>query len=465
MNTKTASTNYQHLSSYKTVGDNRNLSHIPGDYGWPLVGHAVRSAANLLDFLINDSNKYGLVYRTQLGTQRMVVALGADINQQVYLDKNRHFSSEKGYEYSMAPFFGGGLMLRDFDEHRFHRRIMQTAFKTQALQQYVGVMNKALSEHIEQWGHQESFVFYKSIRPALLEVAAAIFIGVSKEDPELKPLNQSFLDAVSGLSAFVHLNLPGFNYHRGIQGRKRLHNYFRSILPNKRTEEPNDMFAYFAQEKDETGQLFSDDDVIKHVSFLMMAAHDTTTSALSNCMAALATYPEWQHRLREESQALGKHMLDYEDLDKLESLQLFMHEVLRLHGPVPLTLRRTTTDVRMGECDVPAHTVFAIAPCYTHHMKEWWEQPKRFDPERFNAQRSEHKRHSFSYIPFGGGAHKCIGMHFAMMQIRCFLHQFLLKYEARLPENYTMPIQFQDVPFPHPKDGLPLILKTIGGHA
>lgn len=449
------------LQGYKAAPDNEVLEHLPGDYGLPLIGHSLHASTNLLGFLVTNADKYGLLFRTQLGRQRSVVALGADINQQVLLDREQDFSSQKGYEYSMSPFFGGGLMLRDFDEHRMHRRIMQTAFKVDALKSYVDIMNEKLAEHLASWQKQDNFIFYDSIKPALLEVAAEIFLGVGKEDPILPDLNRAFLDAVSGMSSLVHVNLPGFRYHTGIKGRQYLHNYFHKLLPKKRKCKPEDMFAYFAQELDENGKQFEDKDVVEHIHFLTMAAHDTTTSALSNCVAALVTYPEWQQKLRKESKALGKAILDYDDLDKLESMQLFMYEVLRLHGPVPLSLRRTTKDVRMGDHNVPAHTVISVAPCFTHHMSEWWDEPRKFDPERFNEKRSEQKRHSFSYIPFGGGAHKCIGMHFAMMQIRCFLHQLLLRYEIELPANYKMPIQFEDVPFPHPKDGLPLILKPL----
>lgn len=461
MNTKTDSLDAKDWSKYKDAPDNQSLEHIPGAYGMPLLGYSLRASANLLNYLTEESSKYGPVFRTRLGPQKSVVALGADINQEVLLDRQRRFSSEKGYEYSMSPFFGGGLMLRDFDEHRMHRRIMQTAFKTDALKSYVRIINEKLGHHLHQWRNTENFVFYPAIKPALLEVAAEIFIGVHEDDPALEPLNEAFLDTVRGMGSLLHMNLPGFAYYHGLKGRQFLSRYFESMLSRKRSETPNDMFAYFAQERNEQGELFSDLDVIQHINFLMMAAHDTTTSALSNCVAALLTYPEWQHRLREESQAFNKPMLDYEDLDKMESLQLFMHEVLRLHGPVPLSMRRTVTDVRLGDYDIPAHTVISVAPTFTHHMEEWWDNPNQFDPERFNAQRAEHKRHSFSYIPFGGGAHKCIGMHFAMMQIRCFIHQLLLHYDMRLPDGYRMPIQFQDVPFPHPKDGMPVVLKAI----
>lgn len=461
MNPNSMQSNADDMLDYTLAKNNTDLKHIPGRYGLPILGQSLKIMVNTVDFLMTERQRYGLLFRTSMGPQKALVALGPDLTQQVLMDRNRHFSSKMAYEYSMAPYFGGGLMLRDFGEHRIHRRIMQTAFKTDALRSYVKTMNKHLQHNIQEWRSLKSMVFFSNIKRALLEVAADIFIGVDRNDPQVEYMNKNFLAAVGGLGALVQVNVPGFAHYHALRGRKKLHQYFRSLLPQKRTENPTDMFAYFAQELDEDGNLFSDIDVIQHVNFLTMAAHDTTTSALSNCMAALITYPEWQNRLREESQALGKEEIEYDDLEKLPSLSLFMHEVLRLHSSVPMVARRSTADTEMNGYKVPAHTMMFLAPCFSHLMEEGWDEPRRFDPERFNEKRAEHKRHPFNFIPFGGGAHKCIGMHFAMLQIRCFLHLFLLNYQINPVKNYKMPIQFQDIPFPRPKDGLPLDLVSL----
>jgi len=100
-----------------------------------------------------------------------------------------------------------------------------------------------------------------------------------------------------------------------------------------------------------------------------------------------------------------------------------------------------------------------IPPQFTHRMEQWWDNPKKFDPDRFGASRLEHKRHAFSFVPFGGGAHKCIGMHFAQMNAKCFMHQFLLKYRWQTPDNYNPTMQA--VPMPRPADLLPLKLEKL----
>ena len=99
-------------------------------------------------------------------------------------------------------------------------------------------------------------------------------------------------------------------------------------------------------------------------------------------------------------------------------------------------------------------------PLHTHYMKEWWSEPERFDPERFAPGREEHKRHTHQWVPFSGGAHMCLGVRFAEMQIRLVLHQLVRRFRWSVPAGYTMPVQ--QAPISKPLDGLPLRLEAIG---
>ncbi len=447
------------VEDYRLAADNDRLGHIPGSYGIPYFGHAVRTTNDFLAFLREQYRRYGPVSRTATLNQRMLVLLGPELNQQILLDRERNFSSEMGYEWGMAPFFHGGLMLRDFDDHKVQRRIMQTAFKTDAMRKYIDIMDPILAKNMDAWQGQEKFLFHNEIRGVLLGVAAQIFIGVDDLGEEAEYLNQAFLDTVGGLTSLVRFMIPGNRYYKAIKGRARLESYFRGMLPAKRQGDGVDMFSYFCRERREDGELFSDDDVIDHICFLMMAAHDTTTSALSSAVLELALDQDLQETIRAECRALGSEFLPYDELESGQQLDMFFHEVLRFHAPVPMSLRRTVRDCELGGYAVPKHTVLSITSTFAHYMEEWWEEPFRFDPQRFSPQRAEHKRHSFQFIPFGGGAHKCMGLHFAAMQTKCFLHRFLQKYRLRLPANYR--IEYQEMPFPYPRDHLPVVLEPL----
>ena len=445
-------------SGYKLAADCRELDHIPGDYGLPVFGHTFRILRDVHGYLRDSRERWGLLFRADIGFQRQVIALGPDLSQQVLLDEGRDFSSEMGYARTMAAFFDGGLMLRDFDEHRRQRRIMQTAFKISELQGYTAAMNPVFAEALASGLGQPGLRFYPNIKTTLLRTAARIFIGLDAPGAKLDEMNASFLAMVEALRGLVRLEIPGTLHRKGRRARRRLHRLFAEMLPAKRREEGADMFSRFAKERDESGALYSDGDVIRHISFLMMAAHDTTTSALCSSALELARHPDWQERLRDEARSLSKPALDYRDLDSLPLLDRFFNETLRVHSPVPMSTRRTVREVSMADHAVPAHTIVSVAPAFTHRMAEWWPQPERFDPERFAPERAERKRHSFAFMPFGGGAHKCIGLHFAGLQSKCFLFQLLLKWRVGLPADYAKRVRYVELPFPHPAEGLPIEL-------
>jgi cytochrome P450 len=93
-------------------------------------------------------------------------------------------------------------------------------------------------------------------------------------------------------------------------------------------------------------------------------------------------------------------------------------------------------------------------PIHTHYMDEYWDKPNDFDPERFSAQRAEHKRNLYSWVPFSGGAHMCIGLHFADMQIKLVLFEMLKNFSWQVPLGYEMPVQ--QSPISKPRDDLPI---------
>jgi cytochrome P450 len=193
--------------------------------------------------------------------------------------------------------------------------------------------------------------------------------------------------------------------------------------------------------------------------FLLMAAHDTSTITLSMMAYYLGRYPQWQERLREESRALGKPMLDYADLAGLEGLDLVMKETLRMNAPVGMLARQAVRDTSLQGRYIPAGTKLMLNIYQTQRMEQWWPNPDRFDPERFSPERHEDKSHQFAWMPFGGNVHKCIGMHFGGMEVKAILHQMLLRFRWTVPVGYEPPLEYATGPWP--ADGLPITLHRL----
>ncbi len=445
--------------SYKTQAHNTQLRHIPGDYGLlPYLGKSIELVSDLYAYVDKCYKEYGPVSRTKIGGKEGLLLIGPDIYKQIHLDSDKCFSTQMGYDSNLGEFYRGGLLLLDGDEHRFQRRMFQTAFKTEPMKGYVDIINPLFSSSLASWQHKQDFLFLPAIKRALLEIGSAVFIGVNESDEEMEKMNQAFLDiSDKGLMGLFKVNLPGFKFHKGKQGKKYLEKYFSTIIPQRRSGDGNDMLSFMCREKMDNGELFPESMIVPHTSFLLFAAHDTTTSTLSSILLHTAMKPEWQQKMREESLALNKESLDYDDLNKLETLELVFKEALRLHPSVPMMTRRTIKECEIGGFTVPANTMLYLPPSYTHMLPEYWTNPLDFDPNRFTPGREEHKNHSFCYIPFGGGIHKCVGMHFANMMVKCFMHQLLLNYEYSLPADYQP--KMQSFPLPKPTDNLPITLK------
>lgn len=448
-------TNYD---DYIHEPNNRNLDHLPGDYGYPLIGHTVQFLKDPFVWANDQYKKYGLLSRVNTSGSRGVLALGPDLVQQVTLDNGRNFSSRMGFMDRVATFFSGSLIMEDFEHHKHQRRILQTAFKNDALKHYTREINSIYDRALQDWESDvgNTIPFFQHIKSLLLEVAAEVFIGESGRGERADQLNKAFVDCVNGTMYLLPWNVPGTTYHRGIKGKEFLQNFFGELVPKKRSGEAMDMLSFFCREKDEDGKYYTDEEIANQTIFLLFAAHDTTTAAIVHTIYYLARYPEVKQKLYEECQAMGKDSLEYDDLNNMPYLQQVFNEVQRIRPSVPLFPRRTIRDVEMAGHIVPAHTMIYMFPRFSHWMEEYWSEPHTFDPDRFSAERAEHKQHPFLFHPFGGGAHKCIGMHFAQMEYKCFLYKFMRQYdfEARHKKEPFM----QSLPLPKPVDDMPIEL-------
>ncbi|WP_022957758.1 cytochrome P450 [Spongiibacter tropicus] len=446
-----------HRPDYTRQPNNSKLKHIPGKNGWPIIGVLPELRNDVFKLAETRWKEFGPISRVHFGPQPGVLALGPDMAQTLLLDGDRNFSTRMGYDYALRPFYGDNLLCLDFDEHKFQRRIMQTSFKTPSMRSYVEIMNPILERGMDAWVFDDSFRFYESVKNLLLRMTCKVFYGVEEHDEGSDELAQAFVDILDAQEGIIRLDLPGLKYHTGKNGQRFLRDYITKLIPIRRAGDGQDMLSHMCKETKPDGSYFSDEEIVDHASFLLFAAHDTTTSTLNHLMYYLAKHQDWQQRLRDEGAAQHKDYLDYEDLGNVVELDAAFNEAQRLNPSVTVLVRRSIRECELAGHRIPANTMIFQLPMFTNRMSDYWTNPHSFDPERFFPERAEQKGHPFCFMPFGGGAHKCIGMHFAAMQSKLFMHQFLRKYEFRLPDDYK--VAFTYIPMPKIKDGLPLVVE------
>jgi cytochrome P450 len=436
------------------------LSHIPGPPAPPVVGHTLRVVRDAYGLHQHCLATLGPVYKIKLLGIWRVNLCGADAMEMVLLDKNQNFSSRMGWD-ALSRLFPGGLMLQDFAEHRQNRRIMQAAFRATALRDYTRHMADAMQSLVGAWPVGTEFRFYDAIKELTLRLGCAVFMGLPPDGDLARKLNTAFSDEVRAALAVIRYPVPLTTMWRGVRGRAFLRERFRGLIAERRAAPGEDFFSQMCLATDEDGRGWSEDEILDQFNFLMMAAHDTTSTGLSTMIWVLGAHPEWQDILASELAQIGDGPLDAEALAQMIQTEQVFKEALRLVPPVPFIPRRAIEGFSWKGFEIPAGTAITLNPGITMLSPEFYTDPDRFDPSRFSPNRAEDQAHKFAWTPFGGGAHKCIGMHFSTLQVKLFIATLLRARRVTLASPSGT--EWQRMPIPRPKDGLPIVLHPVAG--
>jgi cytochrome P450 len=437
------------------------LAHIPGDEGWPIVGQTFEMLADPKGHTERMAARYGPVFRCRNLGETNVTLLGPEANERVLLDKAKIFSSSQGWEPFLGRLFPRGLMLLDADEHRRYRRALSVAFKPAPMRSYLAALDREIAGAVARWrAGPGDILFYPAMKRLTLDLAATSFLG-AEIGAEADEITRAFVDMVAATVAPIRTPWPGTAMARGVRGRARVVAYFSQQIPIRRATGGDDLFSQLCRATHEDGALLSVRDIVDHMSFFMMAAHDTLSSSLTALVSLLAADAEWQRRLRGEVAALGigaRDPLPFEKLDAMPLTEMAFKEALRLIPPLAWIVRRATRELTFDGFAIPPGTLVAVSPLYTHHMPQIWPEPDRFEPGRFDDA-AQRERHRFAWVPFGGGVHMCLGLQFAAMQAKCFCRHFVQNFSVSLADGYAP--EWQYWPIARPKDGLRATLTPL----
>ena len=433
------------------------LAHIPGPPTPLLFDHTLTIARDSYGTQKEYMSRYGDVYKTKMLGVWRVNLCGPDALEYMLLDKERNFSSYGGWD-ALRRIYPGGLILQDFDTHRHNRRIMMAAFRASAIREYRIAMCGVMADTLRRWPQNEPFDFYPAIKNLILRMGGAVFMGLPLDDTLARKINRAITNEIRASVTPLRWAVPFTPMWHGIRGCNFLRETFREMIEERRATGGEDFFSQMCLATDDDGNAWSEEEILNQFNLLIMAAHDTTATSLTVMMSALGTYPEWQARLMEEVASLGDGELDEDALSKMTETDKVFREALRLVPPVPFIPRKALRDFHWKGFDIPAGTTLSLNPGVTMLSPELFSNPTEFDPDRFAPPRFEDRIHRFAWTPFGGGAHKCLGMHFATMQVKLFVATLLRQYRVGLPGG--MP-EWHRMPIPKPKGGLPVVLSKL----
>ncbi|MGZ8334806.1 MAG: cytochrome P450 [Allosphingosinicella sp.] len=410
---------------FPSVGDGE-LASVPGRRGLPYFGILPEAVLDPLAFARRMHATYGPVHRFHACGSWNVQLVGPEANEFVLFDEARNFSAEGGWRPVFGRHFEGGLLLRDGANHQWHRKLVAGAFKAEQLQAYLDIFASNNESVLSSWSGR-SLDVYELAQQLTFANGFAAFLG---RDPRLATRDDllAFRYLMRSATSLINIPLPGTAESRAAWATRHVESLIRPMLSEAVAPERTDLLAMLCRMR-EAG-LLDEREIIAHLTFTIAASFDALSSATVSTLYYLAVNPPWQSALREElcDRVANPRRIALADLAGCARSEWAVKEALRLNAAAPVLWRRAVKPFEFGGHAFPEGTITGVNPMLTHLLPEIWGDPGQYDPNRFSPERSL-GRHRFAFVPFGGGAHGCLGANFAYLQVRALLRSLLEGHE------------------------------------
>ncbi len=445
---------------------------IPGPRGYPLLGVFPRARRDPLGFFLDAARTYGDVVALPLGVRRLYLLSHPDHIKYVLQERDSLFHKSVAAE-RIKPLFGESLTTVDGDDWQRRRRLMRPAFTPPRVTAFVPVIVRAADAMLERWRdlaeQSRPFdVFVEMTELTRAIIVETLFGEVPRE--ELRTVGQ----ATAIVSERVNRSLwSPLGWLPRLPTSRRAHYdhalraldafMSRRIDEARRRRSGPDLVSLLLAARDaETDEGYDDSSLRDELKALFVAGHSTTASGLAWVWYLLSQNAIVRRRLqREVRTVLETRRPTADDLSNLEYTRMVIDETLRLYPPTWVTARTTTDAVDVGAHHIPANATVLLSPYVTHRDPRFWEDPERFEPERFSPGHSARPR--YAYFPFGGGPRACIGSAFALIEMQVIVAMVAQRYEVTLAPGWRVEPDPRTVLTP--RRGVGIVLESVGAGA
>ncbi|MFD4243696.1 cytochrome P450 [Streptomyces sp. NPDC058525] len=417
------------------------VPRAPG--GMPLLGHAWKLGRQPLEFLRSLRNVGDLV-RVDLGTLPVYVVTSADLVRNVTVTQARAF--EKGRLYDrVRTLVGNGLATAGGEVHRRHRRLIQPNFHHSRIVGYADTMSRRALALADSWDHGQRIAVEQVMGELAIEIVAETMFASDIGRPaveavrrDLPVILKNMLLRAASPKLLDRLPIPPNRaFDAAAQSMRQVIDDV--IASTRRAGQPDqaDLLSVLLAARDaDTGEALTDDEVRDELVTILFAGTETTASTLSWAFHEIASHPEVEKQLMAEvDEVVGARPVTMEDVPRLAGIRRVLDEVIRLHG-VTLLMRRTTEPVELGGFTIPPGTEVAFSLYALHRDPALYENPGRFDPDRWLPERrADLPRDAF--VPFGSGNRRCIGDAFAWTEATIVLATVLARWQLRPVPGHT----------------------------
>ncbi|MGE5659051.1 MAG: cytochrome P450 [Actinomycetota bacterium] len=405
---------------------------------------------NPLGYMEQCTQQYGEIFTACFSGLGKIVMISHPQAMQEILTSNA-FDAPGRLNKLLKPFFGDqSMILLEGEHHKQRRQLLMPPFHGERMRNYGDRICTLTQEVAANLALGQPFIARSVMQEITMRVILHVVFGMD-EGPrfqQLKPLLGQILDLTgSPLRASV-IFLPWLQqdwgpwspWGRMLRQQQQLDELLFAEIEERRSQaDPNrtDILSLMLAARDEAGQGMTNEEVRDELMTMLVAGHETTATALAWAFYWIHTLPEVREKLLQELDSLGDNP-DPMTIFRLPYLTAVCQETLRIYPVALVTFsREVRKPVNLMGHELEPGTVVAGSIYLAHRREEVYPEPGKFKPERF----LERQFSPYEFLPFGGGARRCLGLALAQFEMKLVLATMLRDYELTLAEK--KPVQPQ----------------------
>lgn len=415
----------------------------------PVAGHTVEFLRNPVGLLERGLAERGRVFSLRLGNRDAVVLLGPEHHDFFFSETDKLLSIRTAYPFFVEMFGDRFWYFAGNDEWRRQRALVVPRFQGRQLEGYVAVMAAETEALTDRLGAEGSFDLVPTLGPLVMRIAGRAFLGEEFSARLGEGFFTEFRKFSGGMEPVLPLWLPLPRLIRSKQARAGLHRTLGALIAERRRHplDPPDFLQTLSGSRYADGAEVPDEVLVNLILLLTWAGHETTAGHISWALADLLAHPDYLDQvLTEQDAAVGGAgtggVPGTEQLAQLRHMDWALHETERLHPVAYMLMRSAAQAFAYQGHTVPEKAMVLISPAVAHRLPDVYPQPHRYLPERHDnaAAPAGGGAGMAKLIGFGGGIHRCLGVHFAYLEMKVILTLLLRRYQLQLLDPNPKPI-------------------------
>ena len=384
------------------------------------------------------SRECGELFGFRLGPQPFVLFAGPEAHAAYFGSPDEQLDAKSVYRFTV-PIFGRGVAY-DVSPQLMTEQLgfLFPALRESSMRRFVRIMFEEATSYADALDDDGILDLPTAMNELTVNIASRCFLGEEVRSAVDAGFAEAYHDLQKGINTlgFFLPRLPTPAHRSRDRARRTVTTLFAGIMRARRGSgaESEDFMQTLMRARYKDGRVLSDDEITGILLAALFAGQHTSAVLATWTGLELMQDTAYLARVKGEMQGVyrGAGDMTFAGLKRQLTLENAVRECERLHPPLIILMRKALKPMAYRDHIVPAGTLAMVSPAVSHRLPHVFADPDRFLPDRFAPPACEDQQHQYALIGFGGGKHRCMGKHFAILQIKAIWTVLLDRFDFRL---------------------------------